>query len=528
MSAAGYFHRRIHPGTGMAALIAAIFIVALCALLTVQPAPSVDFLFSGYVRRLLISASVQAFLSTLISLIAGALLALALARLHAGVLRRSALAVLGVMTALPGIVIIFAVISVYGRSGWGAGIFDGLGHRIDFSIYGLHGIVLAHAALNGPVAARVFFYALQGNPQEQMRLAAVLRFTPVQVFRFCDWPVLQRVLPGLAALIFLMCFTSFAIVLALGGGPRNATLEVAIYELIRVEADFSRAAMLAILQIMICGMIVTIAGFSLMLPAASGDGRAVMRADAHALALKAGDAIILFIAGVFLLSLIAASLAGIFHIPAILDTDLWLALATSLMIAIPAAIVSMVLAVAIAFAARDAHYRMRWRGFALLHGAIPLAVIAVPPFALAAGLYLVLRPLLGPALMGWVLVPFINGMMALPFVYRLLESPLMTNEEKFGRIAAHLDMQGLNRFRIMDWPVVRRPLFAALALALALSLGDFGVATLFGTELRTLPLLLHERLGAYRLDEASAIAGLLVLLVVGLSMVTEFFSHARD
>ena len=34
----------------------------------------------------------------------------------------------------------------------------------------------------------------------------------------------------LALLIFLLCFTSFAIVLSLGGGPGAATLEVAIYE----------------------------------------------------------------------------------------------------------------------------------------------------------------------------------------------------------------------------------------------------------------------------------------------------------
>ena len=52
--------------------------------------------------------------------------------------------------------------------------------------------------------------------------------------------------------MFLLCFKSFAIVLALGGGPSRATLEVAIYEALKIDLDFSRAAWLALLQLAIC------------------------------------------------------------------------------------------------------------------------------------------------------------------------------------------------------------------------------------------------------------------------------------
>ena len=38
-------------------------------------------------------------------------------------------------------------------------------------------------------------------------------------------------------MIFLLCFTSFAVVLALGGGPDAATLEVAIFEALRFEGQ---------------------------------------------------------------------------------------------------------------------------------------------------------------------------------------------------------------------------------------------------------------------------------------------------
>ena len=317
-------------------------------------------------------------------------------------------------------------------------------------------------------------------------------------------------------------------VLALGGGPRNATLEVAIYEALRVEADFSRAAWLALLQIGISAIIVFLAGFSIVPPAASaGDGRSVARADQHHTFLTLIDGCILIAAAIFIFPLLLAAVSGV---PLLLhgaDRDILAAVWTSAAIALPASLVSVAMALSIAFAARHARFRLRRKGFALFHAAVPMAALAIPPFALAAGLYVLLRRFIDPALLGWIVVPLINALSALPFVYRLLETPLMVSEDNHGRVAAHLNLAGMSRFWLIDFPVVKRPLLAALALAFALSLGDFGVAALFGgAEFRTLPLLLHERLGSYRLEEAGAIASLLVLIVFGLSGVAEKLSHA--
>ena len=53
----------------------------------------------------------------------------------------------------------------------------------------------------------------------------------------------------------------------------------------------------------------------------------------------------------------------------------------------------------------------------------------------------------------------------------------------------------MTRLRLVDWPLLRRPLAAALAVATALSLGDLGVAAFFGTgNILTLPLLLYQRM----------------------------------
>jgi thiamine transport system permease protein len=101
--------------------------------------------------------------------------------------------------------------------------------------------------------------------------------------------------------------------------------------------------------------------------------------------------------------------------------------------------------------------------------------------------------------------------------------------ERYGRLSASLGLSGLDKLRIMDWPLVARPFWAAFAIAMALSFGDFGIVALFGgTELQTLPYLLYERLGAYRLEEASAIGFLIVVTSFMLAFLSGRPSDAAD
>ena len=79
--------------------------------------------------------------------------------------------------------------------------------------------------------------------------------------------------------------------------------------------------------------------------------------------------------------------------------------------------------------------------------------------------------------------------------------------------------------RLVDWPLLRRPLAAALAIATALSLGDLGVAAFFGSgTILTLPLLLYQRMGAYRMAESASVALLLALLVLALFLSAQKWS----
>jgi thiamine transport system permease protein len=90
------------------------------------------------------------------------------------------------------------------------------------------------------------------------------------------------------------------------------------------------------------------------------------------------------------------------------------------------------------------------------------------------------------------------------------------------RLCASLGIAGWNRLRLIDGPVLRRPLGTAIAFAMALSLGDLGVIALFGSDsVRTLPYLLMQRMGSYRTEDAAGIALLLAALCLTLMTVSE-------
>jgi thiamine transport system permease protein len=488
-----------------------------------------------HIRRLVVVSLTQASISTLLSLALGALLALALVRRASFPGRGVLIAAMNVATVLPAIVVVFAIVAVFGRAGWIGKISALAGLDLGSWLFGLPGILIAHVFFNAPLAARVYLASLGAISPEQWRLATHLGMPPAAIFRLIDRPVLWRETPGLASLIFLVCFTSFAIVLALGGGPSAATLEVAIFEALRFDAAFSRAAVLAALQIAIC--------FTILIPvmalgrrtsdvAATGFGHE--RPDRTALVWRVADPAVIILGGAFItLPLMAIAANGLPAIASLIDALVLHALLTSLIIGIPAGLISTALAVALAGLSRQVRVADGRARTADLIDMSSLALLVVSPLALSAGLFVVLRTVINPFSAAPLMIMVINALIALPFAYRQVAPPLVLSGERYGRLADSLGITGLARARLVDWPLLKRPLIVALAITIALSLGDLGVAAFFGSgDLVTLPLLLYRKLGAYRMEEAAAVSLLLSLLVLALFLGAQrwsgdWFAHAR-
>lgn len=461
----------------------------------------------------------QAALSALISVLAAIPVARALARRPAFFGRGLMLQMFALPLVMPAIVVALAVVSLFGRAGWFNQLLGALGLP-PIGIYGLPGILVAHAFFNMPLAARLLLTVLERIPAEHWRLAEQLGLPPSVCFRRIELPALARALPGVAVLIFLLCSSSFTIVLALGGGPAATTLEVAIYEALRSSFEPGRAAQLALVQLVVTGACLILsrrltAGW----PRDVDLGRKTRRPDAESHLSKIADSGIPLLGGLFvglpLLTLLIDGLSG--PVAAVLaDPDLHRALGRTLLIAGIAAPLSLALAWGLLSGARASHGRLR----ALLTSGGDI-VLTVPPLVLGTGWFLLIRPLTAPDEIRLGLVILMNALMALPFVLRTLAPPMAEAAERQNRLCASLGISGWNRLRLIDWPSLSRPIALALGLAAALAAGDFAAVALIGAQSSdALPLLLHARMGSYRLNDAAVIA--VILTLTGLVLLSLF------
>lgn len=450
----------------------------------------------------------QAFWSAAISVALAVPLARALARRRfAG--RGLLVLLLGAPFLLPVIVAVLGLLAVFGRAGWVSHVLQSLGLP-ELSIYGPVGVVLAHVFFNLPLATRLLLQGWQAIPAERFRLAGQLGLPAGTMFRVIEWPLLKQVLPGAFFLIFVLCLTSFAVALTLGGGPRATTVELAIYEAFRFDFDLGRAAFLSLLQLCLAGGAATVALW-LVPPvvAMAGLDRPVRRWDAQGFGPRLTDVAVIGLAAVFLSLPLAAvvlrGLSGLSDLP----LSAWQAAATSLWVAGLSAVVLLALALPMA-----GWLVARRRS---LVETIGLLGLAVSPLTLGTGAFLLLHPVIDPGRWALLFTAFVNALMALPFALRILVPALRVVIAEHGRLALSLGLRGWRAWRIVALPRIRPQVGFAAGLGAALSAGDLGVIALFSDPDRaTLPLQMYRLMGSYRTDAAAGAALVLLVLALGL------------
>ena len=140
------------PGFVALALIVAVVGLALAGLTIAGGSTDLGGSWV-YIRRVVVLSLGQAALSTILSLALGAAIALALARRTRFPGRGLLTAAMNVATVLPAIVVVFAVVAVFGRSGWLGDLTRIIGLDLGSWLYGLPGILIAHVFFNAPIAA---------------------------------------------------------------------------------------------------------------------------------------------------------------------------------------------------------------------------------------------------------------------------------------------------------------------------------------------------------------------------------------
>jgi thiamine transport system permease protein len=476
----------------------------------------------------------QAGLSALISVTLAVPVARALARrLFPG--RGLLVALFGAPFILPTVVAAGAVVAVFGRTGAVNSALRAAGLP-EFPVYGPQGVVLAHVFLNLPLAVRMILQGWADIPPERFRLAESLSFTPRGVFRHLEAPMLRAVVPGAFLAIFLVCLTSFAIALILGGGPRATTVELAIYQAFRFDFDLGRAAMLAAVQMGLSGVVALVA-LRVAIPAGmgAGSGRVVaVRAPGGPGRAVLDAAVIAAAAGFLLLPLGTVLAAGVPHLAG-LPPSVWAAAGRSLVVALAATGVALALSLpmvlgAARMAARQSSVGQSSVGQSSvgqssvgqargIEAAGMLAMVA-SPLVTGTGIFLLLRAVADPVALALPVTALANAIFAVPFALRILSPPAREAEAGFGRLADSLGMGAWARARHAVLPRMARPLGFAAGLVAALSAGDLGVAALFADPDRaTLPVAVGRLMGAYRTDQAAGASLVLVGMAFGLLLV---------
>jgi thiamine transport system permease protein len=328
----------------------------------------------------------------------------------------------------------------------------------------------------------------------------------------------------------MLCVGSFAIVLALGGGPGAATFEVAVFEALRFEFDPPKAAVLALGGLALNLVCLALAQGAIG-DAAIGSGWRTRAEDwrQRGIGARLLDALLIGAAALLLAGPVIVTLTD--GLVGLSNATLnWTLVAqatlTSIGLALPASVCSLLLALPIVLAEGDAR-AARPAHAALLRGALILP-IAVSPMALGLGCFMILRLTLDGLPRAIIGIVLLNAIMTVPFVAAILRPAVERARARHDHLCRALGIAGWSRWRLIDWPILRPSIGTALAMAAAMALGDLVGIGLFGdTRLRNLTLLLYDQLGTYRMSGAAVVGALLMLLIFVLYQLIERLAGGR-
>ena len=400
----------------------------------------------------------------------------------------------------------------------------------------LGAILLAHCFFNVAVIVRVVGTAWDAVDPRAEEAARVLGAGPLRVAWNVTLPALRAAIATAASIVFLFSFTSFGVILVLGG-PRFATIETEIYRYTAELLDLRTAAVLSVLQLVAVVAAMTAAGFASrraggLRPLGHRPRPAPPNARTRALATVALlPALALVVTPVVELvrHAFARGAEGFTHLtttPVGLPDSPAHAIVTSLRIAVVATLLAVGLGLMLATAVTRG--RSRLARFTELLVVLPLGVSAV---TVGFGFLIVFdRPPLDLRT-AWIIVPIAHALIALPFVVRTAVPILRAVDPHVRDAAALLGASPARVWFEIDRRAVTRAAGVAAAFAFAISLGEFG-ATLFivRPETTTVPVMIYRLLGrpgATNVDLAMALTVVLMALTATAAFVGDLGGHRR-
>ena len=491
----------------------------------------------------------QAALSTLLTLILGLPGAYILSHHD---FRGKALfrALTAVPFVMPTLVVAAAFNALLGPNGW---VNTGL-----MSIFGLESppiefvrtfsaILTAHVFYNLTIVLRVVA-DFWGRLDPRLGMAArTLGASRLQTFTRVTAPLLMPAVAAAGLLVFIFDFSSFAVVLLLGG-PRFSTLETEIFYQATGLGDLPAAAVLSLIQL-VCTLALTIVYSRL---SARLSRPLSQQAEVRALPslpgvrTRRGLAYRLLIASILLLTTLPlAALAGRSVVNLAPERTRTGTLARGLTPVFYQSLLEQGASEATGRAAGVSFaYAGATVGLALLLGLPTAWLLATRRTKLAAVIDPLLMLPLGTSAvtlgLGFIvtlnrppldlrtsplLVPLAHTLVAFPFVVRSMVPALASIRPRLRQAAAVLGASPWQVLRAVDAPLVGRAMAVAAAFAFSISLGEFGATALVTRpEYQTIPTVIYRLLGrpgALNYGQALALSTILMLLTLGAMLAIE-------
>ena len=489
----------------------------------------------------------QAFLSTLLTLVVGLPGAFLFGKYKfkgKKVLR----ALTGVPFVMPTLVVAAGFYALLGPSGWINQLLMKVlqleSPPLEF-VNTFAAILTAHVFYNTTIVLRVvgdYWSRLDPRLEGAARVLGANRW---QTLREVTLPLLLPAITAAALLVFIFDFTSFGVILILGG-PLFATLEVEIYYQTISLFNLPLAATLSILQV----------GFTLVLTIiytrlSSNLNRPINLSSQMQTQKPLGNSSSRILAGilitlllVFLISPLAA-LAGK-SITSSGDTGSFFTLAyyqaldqnpqeslfyvpptTALAVSLVYGLITVFLALVLGIPAALALSKKKLNLLDRILDPVLMLPLGTSAVTLGLGFLVALDSPPFDLRTSLILIPIAHTLVAFPFVVRSLVPALASIQPELRQAAAVLGASPSRIFREIDLPLVGRALLVAASFAFTISIGEFGASSLITRpEYPTVPIVIYRLLsrpGALNYGQAMALSTILMAAVLGGMILMEHF-----
>lgn len=520
-----------------------IFSISLTRSESGTVAPFIEALQSSSMRGVLWFTIWQASISTLLTLLVGLPGAYLIGRYK---FRGKSLirALTGVPFVMPTLVVAAGFNALLGPRGWVNITLQTLLNTDEPPIQFINtiaAILIAHVFYNTTIVLRMVGDFWSNLDPRITQAARVLGANRWRTLRQITLPLLRPVIGTAALLIFIFDFTSFGVILVLGG-PQYATLEVEIYYQTISLFNLPIAAVLSVYQLgftLFLTWVYTRLAARLSKPISLRSRRFTQKPLVTMKSKLMAAVILVFLLALLVSPLLALAARSVTQLGPVRTGDtmiergltltfyqelsknrqesLFYASPTSaITISMLYASITVILALGLGMPASWALVRNQKSKIGRILDPILMLPLGTSSVTLGLGFIVALsRPPLDLRTSP-ILVPIAHTLVAFPFVVRSLNPALRSIQPRLRQAAAIMGATPLQVIRHIDIPLIGRALLVAGTFAFTISIGEFGATALISRpEYPTVPVMIYRflsRPGALNYGQALALSTILMIV----------------